>query len=275
MKRVYTAGAIPRNMRRQRIGEGVLVFLWLVTAGAAAGDALPLLKDCSNPEEVLASVAETDRVQVHYGLGGNAQTCYAVTAAVNGKAVDGYMLGSSHPDVAAFEKDARSHVPVIPVVLPAAAPATAEAKAGKGPEPVSIKSFAGLTGMSPSGARVSLNNMKASTVVLYFWSANDKRSIHEAEGMEGVYMSFGKKGVGLVGVVSGGNAAQVRRVIKEQEVIWPQMVDTGAIAARFPETKQTRYYILDRERNVVAALKSASEVQRELLKRRTQTRGAE
>jgi hypothetical protein len=56
-----------------------------------------------------------------------------------------------------------------------------------------------LTGTSPAGHRISLNNLKASTVVLYFWSASDKRSIREADGMEGVYLSFGKKGVGLGG----------------------------------------------------------------------------
>ena len=93
--------------------------------------------------------------------------------------------------------------------------------------------------------------------------------------MEGIYLTYSRKGVGLLGVVSGGGTAQVRRVLQEAEVIWPQILDSGAIGARYPQSRDTKYFILDRNRNVVAALKSPSEVQRALAKMRTQTGGSE
>lgn len=260
-----------------------MVRIWLIVAIAAVGasaqgrEGIPLLADCSNPEDVVATVQATDHVQVRYGLGGNTQTCYAVSVTLNGKDVAGYLLGAAHPDVAAFEREARSHVPPIPDP-PAPAPAAAAATETKqnDPAPQVPKSFAELSGISPDGHhRVSLGSFKQPMVVVYFWSANDKRSIREADAMDGVYEMYRGKSVGLVGVVSGASTAQVRKVINEGEVIWPQILDNGAIAARYPESKQTRYFILDRNRNVVAALKSSGEVQRELVKLRKQTGGSE
>jgi hypothetical protein len=78
----------------------------------------------------------------------------------------------------------------------------------------------------------------------------------------------------LVGVVSG-NLASVRKALRDEEVLWPQILDNGDIAARYPASKDTRYYILDRQKNTVAALKSAVEVQRALMKMRQSARGTE
>jgi len=253
---------------------GLTVSMIAVSVGAQTSDTIPLLRDCSNAdaEELVATVQKTDRVQVRYGLSGNTQTCYAVSTTVNGKSVEGYLLGAAHPDVAAFERNARSRVPEIP------AP-TEPARVGETPHkdltPKAPKSFAGLSGTSPDGRRISLSQLSAPTVVLYFWSANNKQSIREADGMDGVYELYRNKGVGLVGVVSGASVTQVRRVISDEEVIWPQILDHGDIAARYPASKETKYFILNRNRNVVAALNSPSEVQRELTKLRRGTGGAQ
>lgn len=131
-----------------------------------------------------------------------------------------------------------------------------------------------MSGISPGGRRVSLDSISAPTVVLYFWSANNTKSIREADGMEGVYNQYHTKGIGVVGVVSG-SAASARRAIHDEEVLWPQIMDNGEIAARYPASKETRYYILDRRRNIVAALKSAGDVQRALMKMRQPSRGSE
>jgi hypothetical protein len=205
-------------------------------------------------------------------MGGYAQTCYSVTATVNGKDVSGCLLGAAHPDVAAFEREVRSHIPPIPP--PAPADAQSKEDKDKGPAPVPPKSFAGLSGISPVGHPVSLASLNQPTLVLHFWSASGKKSIHEADEMEGVYNQYRGKGVGLVGVVSGSSTAQVRRVMSEEEVVWPQIFDSGAIAARYPQTKDLKYFILDQNRDVVAALKSSDDVQRALNAWRKQTGGS-
>jgi hypothetical protein len=281
-------------------GVSLILTMTAVGAGAQTGASVPnpnvqssnrqsndtfvLLTDCSSspskPAEVAGTLHASDRVRVRYSLGGSTQTCYAVSATMNGQVVEGFLLGGAHPDVAAFEREARSRIPAIPdrpKPDPAAAPAAKDGKDGKDQPPVPDlpKSFAGLSGISPDGRRVSLDSIPASTLVLYFWSANNKKSIREVDGMEGVYNQYHSKGVGLVGVVSGSSAASVRKVLHDEEVLWPQILDNGDIASRYPASKETRYYILDRRRNTVAALKSAAEVQQALTKMRPSSRGTE
>ena len=156
------------------------------------------------------------------------------------------MLGNAHPDIAAFEREVRSHIPQIPEPpAPASVAQDAQDKAAvpAGPKaPVGPKSFAGLSGTSPDGRRVSLDNIGTTTVVLYFWSANNKESIREADGMEGVYNQYRGRGVSLEGVVSG-SSGQRLRVLREEEVRWPQILDNGAIASRFPGTNDAKYVL--------------------------------
>jgi peroxiredoxin len=266
---------------------GIRLILTMTALGASAQtidrthDTFALLTDCSGspsePADVAATIHQSDPVRVRYSLGGNTQICYAVSATVNGKTVEGFLLGDAHRDIAAFELEARSRIPAIPPEPPKPAP---EVKGGKDakdqtPAPDTPKSFAGLSGVSPDGRRVSLASIGAPTVVLYFWSANNKKSILEAHRMEEIYNQYHGKGVGLVGVVSGSSAAGARRVLSDQEVLWPQILDTGEIAARYPASKEAKYYILDRQRNTVAALKSPGEVQNALTKMRQPSRGTE
>jgi len=247
-----------------------------LSASAWASDTVPLLKDCSNPAEIVAAILNTDRVEVHSALAGDQGTCYAVSAMSKGNRIEGYMIGAAHPDVAAFEREARSRIPAIPELPPPdPVPAPDVAVQSKSPAGEIPKSFAGLSGASPTGRRVSLDQLSAPTVVLYFWSTNDKKSIREADAMDAVWEMYHQKGVAVVGIVSGASVAQVRHVLNDGEVVWPQILDNGEVAMRHPEIKETKYFILDRNRNVVAALKTPEEVQRELLKRRKQTGGAE
>ncbi|HTS76015.1 MAG TPA: TlpA disulfide reductase family protein [Bryobacteraceae bacterium] len=238
-------------------------------ADTQTGDAVRLLADCSEPESAIATVQKADRVKVRYALGESSQTCYAVETKVNGTSVEGYLLGDAHPDVAAFERGVRKSLPVLP---PAPMAANDEPRQPADPP----ASFAGLSGTSPDGRRVSLEQLSAPTIVLYFWAANDRKSVQKADEMVGVYELYRHKGVALVGVVSGASAAQVRRVVAEEEVVWPQIVDVGgALAARYPAVRDTPYFILDRRRNVVAALKSPDQVQREMAGLRKPAGGSE
>ncbi len=251
---------------------GLILAMTTLGAFAATTDTVALFPDCSDsqPADIAVAIHKSDPVRVRYGLGGNSETCYAVSAVVNGKTVEGYLLGEAHPDVAAFEREARSHIPAIPEPpkpAPTPAPVAQEVKA-KPLTPPSPQSFAGLSGRSPDGRRVSLDDISAPTVVLYFWSVNNQNSIREADGLERVYEQYHGKGVSVVGVVSGSSAARVRQVLRDEEVIWPQILDNGDIASRFLAGREAKYYILDRQRNEVAALRSAFEVQRALIKMR-------
>lgn len=249
---------------------GFILAMTTLGAFAATTDSVTLLPDCSDPQpaDITATIHKSDPVRVRYGIGGNSETCYAVSAVVNGKTVEGYLLGNAHPDVAAFERETRSHIPAIPEpTQPAPAPVAQEVKQKTVP-PAIPESFAGLSGRSPDGRRVSLDDIRTPTVVLYFWSVNNQNSIREADGLERVYEQYHGKGVSVLGVVSGSSAARVRQVLRDEEVLWPQILDNGDIASRFLAGREAKFFILDSQRNEVAALRSAFELQRALIKMR-------
>lgn len=78
---------------------------------AADSDSALLFSDCSDASEIKRVVQSTDTVAVHHSLAGGAQTCYSVSvAAENGKVMEGFLLGSEHPAVVAFERNQQNYV---------------------------------------------------------------------------------------------------------------------------------------------------------------------
>src|SRR5579863_5106489 len=86
----------------------IWLLLFLPPAFSQKPSSSALLSRCDDPEAVIAMVPAADPIQVHYGLGGGANTCYSVSVLMNGKRVDGYMLGTAHPGIIAFEQGIRS-----------------------------------------------------------------------------------------------------------------------------------------------------------------------
>jgi hypothetical protein len=87
------------------------VFLLAASAFAAESDSALLFSDCSDASEIKRVVQSTDTVMVHHSLAGGPQTCYSVSlAAENGKVMDGFLLGSAHPAVVAFERKQQDYV---------------------------------------------------------------------------------------------------------------------------------------------------------------------
>jgi hypothetical protein len=244
--------------------------MWAVAAlaaGVACAEtgtvSVSLLRSCGEPD-VVAAISPRDAVNVHFSLGGYSEICYKVTATLEGKPVDGYVLGSQHPAVAEFEREARTHIPELPPP-PAAVTAAKEADPNKPRDPLKDNapaapiSFAGLRGTASNGKTVDLSQMRAPNVVLYFWSPMDRSSVKKAEPLDYIYAQYRQNGVEIVGVSS--TRANLQHAVMENEVIWPQLVDSGQIAAQHHVESDKPYLILDGNRNVIAAVKSANELE--------------
>ncbi len=199
--------------------------------------------------------------------------CYAVTVTVNGNRIEGFLRGTDHPAIAAFDQDVRLHAAAIPDPPPpeppkaaansAPAPATAAAPKpapAEPPAPEPPLNFAGFRAVDINGNRVDLSAMHARNVVVYFWSARDRRSIKNADQMELVYDEFHPLGVDVVGIASAANANQLRQVSRDNEVVWPQVLDSGAIASRYHVNPANPYLLLDQSRKVIAAVSSPAQL---------------
>ena len=239
---------------------------WLILvffADPQAGARLPLLADCSNSAEVVASIDAATSIKIRYSMAGDSGACYAVTATVDGKPLNGFLLGSAHPTVAQFERDSRSLIPEIPPPPPPPpAPATAPSPDKKpapaeqaGADASGPVSFAGFRAVDFDGRRIDLSASRAQNVVIYFWSPYGASS-KKAESMEGLYTTYHDRGVDVVGVASGVSAAKLRDYCSQNEVTWPQVLDGGQLAARYHGDPAKPFLRLDRQRNVIAAASS-------------------
>ncbi len=256
------------------LAAGACASLLAPGARSQSSATFPLSQSCGSGEAV-AAVRASDPVKVRYSFSTDTATCYAVTVTVEGKALDGYLLGGAdpeavHPAVLAFEKEARSHVPQIPAPPPAPPPAapTVASTAPKPPAAASPKeappetpkplSFAGFRAVDVNGNRVDLSAKRAPNIVLYFWSAGSPAAIKKAEAMEGIYDTYHRRGVEVVGIASAKNADQLRQVCSDNEVLWPEILDYGGIASRYHVDPANPYLVLDQSRNVIAAVSSAT-----------------
>ena len=102
--------------------------------------------------------------------------------------------------------------------------------------------------------------MRAPNVVLYFWSARDKRSIKNAERMDLVFDEFHSHGVEVIGIASAASRSQLREVAHQNEAGWPQILDSGDIASHYHVDPANSYLVLDQRRNVIAAVSSPMQV---------------
>ena len=243
------------RLMRSQFGLGATV-LAAACAYGQTSPTYPLLKDCASRSETVASLKASDVVRIRFSFGGEIGTCYAVSAEIGGKTVDGYLVGNAHPAVSRFEQDVQQHArEVAAAPPPAPAPAPPPSQDAK-PEPPLPLGFAGFHAIGVNGERIDLGSRRAANVVLYFWSAWNRGSIKTAEPMERIYDEYHPLGVDVVGVASAPNAAQLIQVCRDNEFVWPQVLDSGGIASRYQVDPSRPYLLLDSSRNVITAVSS-------------------
>ncbi len=78
--------------------------------------------------------------------------------------------------------------------------------------------------------------------------------------MENVYEQFHARGVDVVGVASARSASQLLQVCRDNELVWPQIFDSGGIASRYHVDPAKPYLVLDQSRRVIASASSPLEL---------------
>jgi len=87
------------------------VLLLTATTLAAQSSSALLFSECSDSSEVKRIVQSSDTVVVRHSLDGGPQTCYSVSiSSENGNVMNGFLLGSSHPAVSAFERKEQDYI---------------------------------------------------------------------------------------------------------------------------------------------------------------------
>ncbi len=118
-----------------------LAVLWLgITLGLSAASEIPILSDCDEGAEVRAKVAKDADIKIRSSIS-SGSPCFAVTATVDGKTVQGYVTDASLDAVSVFEKERIELLravltarPIMPPPPPPAAPPARNKPEAKSPE---------------------------------------------------------------------------------------------------------------------------------------------
>jgi hypothetical protein len=202
---------------------------------------------------VIATLGTSDPVQVRFSLAQAPQTCYAVTAQVEGKPVKGYVLGSGLKAVADFENARPIPVPV--VAAPVAPPSVAAIPEPKNPpvatQPSGLPVFADFSGRSLNGKPVALSAAKGKVILVCFWSPQNSESVREAILVTRLVGQLRQQGVNAVTV----GLSSDRELMGEaaEAIVVPTVFNGHEIAARSGITFEAlpRTYVLNEKHEIL------------------------
>ncbi len=234
-------------------------------ATAFAERSFPLMTNCFADGEQIAEVTSADIIKVRYAsAAGGVKPCYAVQLSKEGKFLTGFLVGATLPVIERFESDIRKDVPQIPPPPPPPQVASAAAPEPE-PEPPGPTTLSGLRANDLNGNPVDLSTMPEKNLVVYFWSASDKKGISAADAMEGIHAQFAApQKLEFVSIATARTFDQYKRASEGAEVTWPQILDRSKLADRYHVNPSKPILILDRKRNVVAAVANPRELIDEL-----------
>ena len=177
---------------------------------APAPQGVPLLEDCSDPQQVLATIRPGDSVRVRTSRAGDAQTCYGVTAVIDGKQVKGYVLGRSLPAVVEFENQRSTAA----AVGEAAPPAKAADPVTPPPQP-RLPVFGDFSARDLKGNPISLSGLKGKLILVCFWAPQNTPSLTELIQDYRLFNQFQHKGMNAVAISLSSNREMMKDVLDD------------------------------------------------------------
>jgi hypothetical protein len=217
---------------------------------------IPLIDDCSDSATVLGTLAASAPVEVRLAIAGNAKTCYAVTAVVDGKSVKGYVLGNDLSAVVEFERQRAAdvaasltpHEPAPVAAAPAAAPAVAVEKPHYPP-------FRDFSAIDMKGKAVSVHGLKGKVNLICFWSPTSKASFPDFLAAVRLYGQFKQQGLDALSVSLSGNTSALRDSVDDMRPGFRTVPNGIDIAARYniDYNNLPRIYVLNENSEIIAS----------------------
>jgi peroxiredoxin len=219
---------------------------------------IPLIEHCSDPATVLAYLAASAPVEVRSSVAGDETVCYAVTAVVDGKPVDGYVQGDGLGAVAEFERR-RATAAAVVNAAPAAAPAPDTGNGTAAPsiphEKHHYPPFKDFSATDMNGRPVSVHSLRGKVNLVCFWSPRDQDSSRELLVVTRLYGQFKQQGVDALAVSVSGDLATIKDALDDYRLGFRNVPSGSDIAARYNIDYETvpRTYVLNENFEVVAS----------------------
>lgn len=188
-------------------------------------------------------------------MAGEEKTCYKVTAVIDGKAVNGYVLGAGLRAVAEFEKQR-----AVPFETPRiAAPAAVAAKVPAAGDPPTaeqrplLPAFGNISGRDLKGRPVNLSGLTGKLLLVCFWSPHSKESLREAVLVTRLVGQYRQQGLNALTVSLSGDRELMGEAI--EPVTLPTVFNGSEIAQSYGITYDSipKTYVLNERREILAS----------------------
>lgn len=221
-----------------------ILFLAALLQAPGPRPGVPILEDCEEPSRVIGTVHASDTLRVRSAIAGAPQTCYAVTAVIEGKPLNGYLLGGRLPAIQEFERQRRAATP-IGEAAPAKEPGAQEEK------PRLI--FPDFSAVDLNGNNVSLKQIKAKVIAVCFWSPASKPSQGELKAVASLFDEFQGQGMEAVGISLDPRQERISGSLDDFSTSFPDIPDRFGLARKYDVSNVPQTFLLNQKREIVAA----------------------
>jgi len=143
-------------------------------------------------------------------VAGEAQTCYGVSAVIDGRPIKGYILDKTFPAVVDFERQRSAASPV----SDAPPPPKAAAPVIQPPQP-RLPVFADFSATDLKGKPISLSGLKGKVILVCFWAPQNGPSTRELIQDYRLYDQFRRQGLDAVAISLSSNRDEMNDVLED------------------------------------------------------------
>ena len=204
---------------------------------------VPIVEDCEEPSRVVGTLHAGDALRVRSAIAGAPQTCYAVTAVVDGRPLNGYLLGGGLPAIQEFERQRRAATP-IGEAAPPKDPAAQEEK----PRVV----FPDFSAVDLNGNNVSLKQLKAKVIAVCFWSPSSKPSQGELKAVASLYDEFQGQGLEAIAISLDPRLERISGSLDDFSTSFPNVPDRFGLARKYNVSNVPQTFLLNQKREIMA-----------------------
>lgn len=226
----------------------------LVTSALAS---VPVRDGCTEDSSIVANIQESDAIQVHHGVVGEAMPCYAVSVTQGGNEIRGYILSSTLPAIQEFERrlvlEERIPAPAPPPPAPGEKKPVALAPTGPPFEP--------WTGVDIKGKRMQIASGDAKITLVTFWSAQSSAGRRAAENLDKNYSNLRAKGLRMYGLVEPISPGRLDYYLDDMGLDYPLAQDRQRLAAKYnADPYKGTTLVIDASNHIVASSSNPAEI---------------
>jgi hypothetical protein len=234
----------------------ILILPIVFIAGAWAS--VPVRDACSDDASVVANVQESDAIQVHHGVVGEAIPCYAVSVVRRGVEVRGFVLGSTLPVIQEFER--RRSLESRVAIPPPPPPPQGEKKTPAPLAPVGPP-FEPWSGVDTRGKRLQIPQERSKVVLVTFWAIESGPARRYVENLQKMESELRPRGLKAFGFMEAGSVKRANFYLDDMGLQAPQAIDRQNLAAKYnADPGKGTTLVLDSSNNVVAISSNPAEI---------------